>query len=203
MKDAYAWNRAINMMNEIHQRMGLTWVYQMRLERLAVDNIAQKHIEEAIEFGKSLAAQPAPQQEQGWREEAAKWLRRKADEQQKVNDAYPSHVECYPAWKNKVRDLNWLADDLDRESSEPPFGLEPWQAQPVAQVNQMLTDEQIEAIQICRLAKIVSVSRVQRVLGIGYNHAQKLCESIIASGQVNGLIVAPSLAAIAAAQEGK
>lgn len=45
MPEQTAWSTAIGMLNEIHQRMGLTWVYQMKLERIAVDNIATKHIQ--------------------------------------------------------------------------------------------------------------------------------------------------------------
>ena len=35
---------AIAMLNEIHQRMGVPMVYQLKLERLAVDKIAEKHM---------------------------------------------------------------------------------------------------------------------------------------------------------------
>ena len=56
-----------------------------------------------------------------------------------------------------------------------------------------LSDDEIKAIAICKKAGNVSVSRVQRLLNIGYNQAQTLCESIIYAGQVDGLEVAPSL----------
>ena len=39
------WRRAMDMLNEIHQRMGVELVYQLKLERLAVDVIAQKHLQ--------------------------------------------------------------------------------------------------------------------------------------------------------------
>lgn len=66
-------------------------------------------IREAIRA--ALAAQAVPS---GWACEAAKWLRAKAEEQRKINAAYPQHVACYPSWEKRVRDLDWLADELDR-----------------------------------------------------------------------------------------
>jgi len=67
-----------------------------------------------------MEAQPKPV---AWRTEAVKWIRRKADEQQANNEAYPRHAECYPQWTEKVRNLNWLADDLEAQQESVPFGL--------------------------------------------------------------------------------
>ena len=76
-----------------------------------------------------------------WRTQAAIWLRRKANEQQAINKKYPRHVECYPSWETKVRDLNWLADDLEREQESAPYGLDatPAEAKP-------LTDDKVREI---------------------------------------------------------
>jgi len=43
LSDRDIWQRAIDMLNEIHERMGIDMVIQAKMERLAVDNIAQKH----------------------------------------------------------------------------------------------------------------------------------------------------------------
>lgn len=56
------------------------------------------------------AAQAVPA---GWRSEAANWLRAKAEQQRKTNTEYPQHVACYPSWEKRVRDLEWLASELD------------------------------------------------------------------------------------------
>lgn len=45
------WRAAIDMLNEMHERMGFEMVYRIKLERLAVDKIAQKHIAKAFETG--------------------------------------------------------------------------------------------------------------------------------------------------------
>ena len=42
--DREIWQRAIDMLNEIHECMGIKLVYQMRMERLAVDKIVEKHM---------------------------------------------------------------------------------------------------------------------------------------------------------------
>ena len=60
----------------------------------------------------------------GWRTEAAAWLRRKADQQEATNETYQKHAKCYTSWAERVRDLRWLADDLDAEDAASPFGLD-------------------------------------------------------------------------------
>lgn len=42
---------AIDMLNEMHERMGFELVYKLKMERLAVDKIATKHIKAAYERG--------------------------------------------------------------------------------------------------------------------------------------------------------
>ena len=47
---------AIAMLNEMHQRMGFELVYKLKMERLAVDRIAEKHIAMAYKRGLEDAA---------------------------------------------------------------------------------------------------------------------------------------------------
>ena len=65
--------------------------------------------------------QPAPAP---WRVEAVRWLRRKAADQATANAKWPRHAEAYPSWENKVRDLGWLADELEAEQEAAPYGLD-------------------------------------------------------------------------------
>lgn len=46
---------AIDMLNEMHERMGFELVYKLKMERLAVDKIAAKHIQAAYERGLNQA----------------------------------------------------------------------------------------------------------------------------------------------------
>lgn len=84
--------------------------------------------------------------EVAWRTQAAKWLRRKAEDQQRTNEQHPQHVKAYPSWEQRVLWLTWLAQDLEAEQESAPPGLEPWQddtrPQQAAQVAQPLTEEQ-------------------------------------------------------------
>ena len=66
-------------------------------------------------------------------------------------------------------------------------------------VSNTAMDYQLRALDICREAKKVSVSLVQRKLGLSYAAAQELCQSIVASGLVPGLPIAPSLIDVMAA----
>lgn len=70
-----------------------------------------------------------------WRTPAAAWLRRRADEQEASNARYPAHAAVYPEWKQRILRLRWLADDLDREASESPYGV------PMAQPAQAPTQQ--------------------------------------------------------------
>lgn len=47
-----------------------------------------------------------------WRMKAAEWLKKKAEEQNKINAANPEHTKAYPYWEQKVRELNWLQAEL-------------------------------------------------------------------------------------------
>lgn len=51
MTERELWQAAIDMLNEIHLRMGTELVYKLKLERLAVDKIAQAHITKAYQQG--------------------------------------------------------------------------------------------------------------------------------------------------------
>ena len=42
--DREIWQRAIDMLNEIHEVMGISLVYKVKMERLVVDKIAEKHM---------------------------------------------------------------------------------------------------------------------------------------------------------------
>ena len=66
-------------------------------------------------------------------------------------------------------------------------------------VSNTAMDYQLRALDICRECKKVSVSLVQRKLGLSYAAAQELCQSIVASGLVPGLPIAPSLIDVMAA----
>ena len=61
-QDNSAHRAAIDMLNEIHQRMGTELVYKLKLERLAVDKIAEKHIAKAYEAGMKAAKMQAQEQ---------------------------------------------------------------------------------------------------------------------------------------------
>lgn len=86
-----------------------------------------------------------------WRTEAAKWLRRKANDQQAINERYLRHVACYcyPLWESKVRDLIRLAKDLERKQESTPFGLDVQAHQPAIQERKPMTDEQIDRARCC------------------------------------------------------
>jgi DNA segregation ATPase FtsK/SpoIIIE-like protein len=71
-------------------------------------------------------------------------------------------------------------------------------AQPAKPV-EPLTNMEVQALYMCREDGRVSVSKVQRVLQIGYNEAGRLCQSIIDKGQCDELQIAPSLNTRAAA----
>lgn len=58
-----------------------------------------------------------------------------------------------------------------------------------------LTMEQIKAVAICLESRRVSVSEVQRKIGISWLAANELCQSIVDAGLVNGLELAPQLLA--------
>lgn len=47
-----------------------------------------------------------------WRMKAAEWLKKKAEEQHKINLANPEHTKAYHYWEQKVRELNWLQAEL-------------------------------------------------------------------------------------------
>lgn len=74
---------------------------------------------------------------------------------------------------------------------------------PVEQMaSNVAVEYQLRAMSICQEAKKVSVSMVQRKLGISYNAAQEVCQSLVDSGFVPGLPISPSLAhGIAAANK--
>lgn len=61
-----------------------------------------------------------------WCDDAAKWLRRKADEQASINEAYPDHVLTCPSWRHRVFDRRWLAEELDAMAA----GAESWAYNP-------------------------------------------------------------------------
>ena len=44
MEDREIWQRAMDMLNEIHETMGIDDVIKAKMERLAVDKIVQKHL---------------------------------------------------------------------------------------------------------------------------------------------------------------
>ena len=56
-----------------------------------------------------------------------------------------------------------------------------------------LTDEEVQALAICREDGRVSVSKIQRKLCVGYSHAHVICQSIIDKGQCGGLLISPQL----------
>jgi hypothetical protein len=58
--DFDAHQAAMNMLNEIHQRMGIELVYQLKLERLAVDKIAEKHLLAAWKASQQSSIPPEP-----------------------------------------------------------------------------------------------------------------------------------------------
>lgn len=64
--------------------------------------------------------QPSATGWDGWRQQAAAWLRERARKQDETNKQCPDHVKCYPSWEKRVRDLNWLAADLEREDASQP-----------------------------------------------------------------------------------
>ena len=53
-----------------------------------------------------------------WQRQASAWLRGKAAEQAQTNERYPEHVKCYPSWTERVKQLQALAEELDREAEE-------------------------------------------------------------------------------------
>lgn len=56
-----------------------------------------------------------------------------------------------------------------------------------------LTNLEVRALAICRADGRVSVSKIQRVLALGYNEAGEICQSIIDKGQCDELDLAPNL----------
>lgn len=54
-------------------------------------------------------------EDDSWKAPAAAWLRAKAKEQQKVNEDYPRHAECYPSWGERVHHFNRLAFELEKD----------------------------------------------------------------------------------------
>jgi len=53
-----------------------------------------------------------------WQRQASAWLRGKAAEQAQINERFPQHVRCYPSWTERVKQLQDLAEELDREAEE-------------------------------------------------------------------------------------
>lgn len=49
---------AMDMLNEIHTRMGVPLVYQLKLERLSVDKIAERHLQAAYALANLQASKP-------------------------------------------------------------------------------------------------------------------------------------------------
>ncbi len=59
----------------------------------------------------------------------------------------------------------------------------------------LLTREQLKAVAICLESGRVSISEVQRKMGISWLAANELCQSIVDAGLVNGLELSPQLLA--------
>jgi hypothetical protein len=72
---------------------------------------------------------------------------------------------------------------------------------PAAPLPEPLTDIELQALVICRADGRVSVSKIQRVLAIGYNEAGEICQSIISKGQCDELEISPSLSRNIGAKE--
>ncbi len=48
-----------------------------------------------------------------WMNQAARWLRAKAEAQAETNKAYPNHAKAYPSWVDRIDQANQLANELD------------------------------------------------------------------------------------------
>jgi len=57
-----------------------------------------------------------------WQRMAVAWLRGKAADQAKINEAYPRHVQAYPSWQARVDLAQKLADELERETTAAVAG---------------------------------------------------------------------------------
>lgn len=53
-----------------------------------------------------------------WKRRAVEWLREKANEQVQNNERWPEHTKCYPTWTERVRMLQWLAEELESEAEK-------------------------------------------------------------------------------------
>ena len=72
----------------------------------------------------AAAPSPAAEPVEDWRAHAANWIRESAAAQDRTNKEYPDHVRCYPSWAERVRHLIRLAEELEAEIAQAPFGLE-------------------------------------------------------------------------------
>lgn len=54
-----------------------------------------------------------------WKLRAAVWLRAKAEEQQKINNAHPAHVAAYFSWTNRLKVWLDLAEELEGRAPWP------------------------------------------------------------------------------------
>lgn len=59
----------------------------------------------------------------GWKRPAALWLIAKADEQRAINEKYPKHAACYPAWGAFVTKFELLASELLAAAPSQPAKL--------------------------------------------------------------------------------
>ena len=83
---------------------------------------------------------------------------------------------------------------IDLYKSDPKTNTSQERVQKTAKSEQMpLTDEEVQALAICREDRRVSVSKIQRKLCVGYSHAHVICQSIIDKGQCGGLLISPQL----------
>lgn len=53
-----------------------------------------------------------------WQTQAAAWLRAKATEQSQINERYPKHAACYPSWVDRVKIMQRLAEELERDAND-------------------------------------------------------------------------------------
>jgi hypothetical protein len=67
---------------------------------------------------KNISRQAAQHKPENWQPMAIAWLRGKAADQARINDAYPRHATAYPSWTARVENAQRLADELEREHAK-------------------------------------------------------------------------------------
>lgn len=83
-----------------------------------IEAFTQNIVDAIAAVQQALASRQAVSE--GWRNQAAGWLRAKADEQERVNSECPAHAAAYPSWTDRVRQLRWLAEDVLAASLAQP-----------------------------------------------------------------------------------